>query len=173
MSKEIMQKALTLPSQKELHNIFEYSDGNLIWKNTNKIAGGISKSTGYCQITIKGVLYLAHRLIYMWEFGSCPTNMQIDHIDGNRSNNKIKNLRLATNNQNQHNVGKRKDNTSGYKGVSFNKQRNKFYSYIRIEGKLKYLGYFEDAKDAESAYINAAKQIHKNFIHKAIGDNHV
>ena len=90
----------------------------------------------------------------------------IDHIDENKANNNVKNLRWATRKDNSCNRGKQKNNTSGFKGVSFNKHTKKFESKISINGKLKHLGLFETAEEASRAYETKAKEIHGNFYYK-------
>ena len=94
---------------------------------------------------------LMHRFIL-----KAPANMEVDHIDRNRLNNQRSNLRLATSSQNKCNRGARKDNTSGYKGVSWHKQRNKWTARIKAGDIYKSLGLFETKKDAAIAYNQAA-----------------
>lgn len=89
--------------------------------------------------------------------------MDIDHINGNKSDNRIGNLRLATFSENSWNAGKRSDNTSGYKGVSFDKSRGLWAAYINAYGKRKYLGRFRLIEDAYMAYEKASIDIHGDF----------
>jgi len=96
-------------------------------------------------------------------YGIDPEELEIDHINGNRADDRIQNLRLATRTEQQWNVGKTKRNKSGHKGVSFYKRLNKWRADIRINGKQKNLGYFETAKEASNAYQEAAKALHKHF----------
>ena len=88
---------------------------------------------------------------------------QTDHIDRNKLNNLRSNLRPATARQNSCNRGKRKNNTSGYTGVCWHKQNKKWLARIRIDGKMKHLGYFDDIKDAAQAYNEAALELHGEF----------
>jgi len=92
-----------------------------------------------------------------------PDDLEVDHIDGNRLNNQRSNLRLATSSQNKMNRGPRKDNTSGYKGVSWHKQNNKWSARIMANGKYLSLGLFENILDAARSYNLAAKKHHKEF----------
>ncbi len=85
-----------------------------------------------------------------------PDNLEIDHIDGNRLNNQRSNLRFATSNQNKMNRGPRKDNTSGYKGVSWHKQRSKWTVRIKANGKYLSLGLYDNKIDAAKVYNKSA-----------------
>jgi len=89
--------------------------------------------------------------------------MEVDHVDGDRANNKIENLRLATVPQNRMNRRKSKANTSGRKGVSWNKASKKWVAYIKAHGKRKHLGFFECLEEAHAAYRKAADEMHKEF----------
>ncbi len=90
---------------------------------------------------------LIHRLIMKPSKG-----VEIDHIDGNRLNNQKSNLRFATSSQNKINRGARKDNKSGFKGVSWHKQRNTWTARIMIDGNYKHLGLFKDKLEAAKIY---------------------
>ena len=92
-----------------------------------------------------------------------PDNLEVDHIDGNRLNNQRSNLRLATSSQNKMNRGPRVDCKSGYKGVSWHKQRNKWTARIMADNKYIHLGLFENVIDAAQSYNIAAKKYHKEF----------
>lgn len=96
-----------------------------------KSAGTIN-SKGYIKIQLNGKMYSAHRLIYqiIHSIDILPTDIQIDHIDGDKQNNNPSNLRLATNQDNQRNVKIQRNNTSGFKGVSYEKNRNKWKASI-------------------------------------------
>jgi AP2 domain len=92
------------------------------------------------------------------------TNFQhTDHINHNGLDNRFSNLRPATVSQNQGNKKKQKNNTSGYKGVSWDKRRNKWQVYIKINGKQKHLGYYDDIEDAKAAYDKSAKELFGEF----------
>jgi hypothetical protein len=143
----------------------EHKDGVLYWKKTSgrklkgNQAGWLNK--GYVMVGIGGEEHPAHRIIFLLHHGYCPE--YIDHVDGNRSNNRIENLRSATLNENARNCKKPSHNTSGYKGVCWDKNRNKWMAYITINNKFKSLGRYEQIEDAHFAYTNAAKQHFGNF----------
>ena len=154
-------------TQNYLKEIFDYKDGNLLWKikksNRVKVGDivGSKNNEGYIQTNLNGGRYKVHRLIWMWHYGFFPE--LIDHIDHNPSNNKIENLRIATQAENFRNRPKQSNNTSGFKGVSFHKDRKKFQAKIKINGKQIYLGLFQSAKEAHDVYCLAAKQHHAEF----------
>ena len=113
-----------------------------------KVAG-VVQLDGYISIRINKRRYLAHRLAWLYVHGEWPAE-QIDHIDGVPANNRIANLRLATNQENQRNVGLQKNNSTGIKGVHWHKRRGKFMAEIR-SGKRLYLGYFDTLAEAAAA----------------------
>jgi len=141
--------------QSLLKNIFEYKDGNLMRKN--KIAGSLHKS-GYRQIKINNVIYPAHRLIWIFCNGSIDENMQIDHINGIKDDNRIENLRLVTAQQNCFNRSK-----LTAKGYTWNKNVKKWQASIWLNGKMNYLGLYSNEKDARNVYLEQSK-IHHNEV---------
>jgi len=100
-----------------------------------------------------------HRLI----MGVTDPNVKVDHIDGDTQNNRRSNLRLASNAENLRNRGKTSGNTSGYKGVTWNKRSQKWIAQIKIDYKSIVIGRFDDKEKAAEAYIEAAKIYHKEF----------
>lgn len=106
--------------------------------------------------------YTEHRLAWLYVTGSWPES-QIDHINCNRAENRFSNLREATNSENMQNSGARKNNTSGFKGVAWDKRNKKFIASIGVGGKLLYLGRFFDPRVAAQAYCAAAEKFHGEF----------
>ena len=155
-----------LPSQKKLQELFDYRDGQLYWKekrstsiDLSKPAGCIEKN-GYRSIGIEGKIYKAHRLVWKYHCGKDPKEF-IDHIDGNRVNNNIENLRESTTQQNSFNTGPQKNNKLGIKGVS--KYGNKYIATIEINGKRKHLGLFNTIEEARLAREESEKKLFKEF----------
>lgn len=138
-------------TQELIKERFIYQEGKLYFRidRGNKKAGtlaGNQRKDGYIDIFICGKLVRAHRLIWMMHHGVMPEF--IDHINGIRNDNRIENLRVATRSQNQMNLKKRVDNTSGYTGVVWHRLSNKWIATIQINYKSKYLGLFEKKEDA-------------------------
>mgnify|MGYP003145362455 CR=1 FL=1 len=123
---------------------------------------GTLKDTGYVEIGILGKLYPAHRLAWLMTYGRFPQK-KIDHVNGERADNRIANLREADDFQNAANSRKRKDNTSGFKGVSFRKDLEKWQARIGVGGRRISLGLYDQPEAAHAAYIAAAKKHHANF----------
>ena len=156
------------PTQQYLKEIFIYQNGDLYWKkltsNLSRVkigskAGHLKKSDGYCRITINNKSYLVHRLIFLYHHNYLPKF--IDHIDRNKSNNNIKNLRGVTKSQNLMNSKIRKG-SSQYKGVSQHKS-NKWQARIMYQGKRIYLGLFKNEIDAAKAYNDAIIKYHNKY----------
>lgn len=103
-------------------------------------------------------IVLMHRVIM-----NAPKGMCVDHIKFDRLDNRKSNLRLCTRTENNRNVGLSKNNTSGFKGVSFMKNRGKHFAQITVDRKNLFLGYFDDPKEAAKAYNLAAMKHHGAF----------
>ena len=133
-----------------------------IWnaKHAGKRAGWIAvrrtRNTDYRVIEILGRNYPAHRLAWLSIHGVWPPG-EIDHRDGNGLNNQLANLRVATRAENARNMGTRKNNTSGLKGVHWDKAREKWLAQIMVKGRHIYLGRFDTAQAAHLVYLEAAK----------------
>jgi len=119
-------------------------------------AGSIN-SAGYYSTSFKCKSYLNHRIVYFLNTGIDPEEKQIDHIDSNRLNNKISNLRLATCKQNQDNRKKQKNNISGVTGVSWHKRDNKWLPYITKDRLRINFGLFKSFNEAVAVRIVAEK----------------
>jgi hypothetical protein len=120
---------------------------------------GSSGTRGYVLICLPGHAQVgAHRLAWIYVHGSIPDGMEIDHRDGNPSNNAIDNLRLATSSQQKMNKKVQSNNRSGLKGAYYHAAHKgkKWRSQIRSGGRIVFLGYYETAEEAHSAYAEAA-----------------
>lgn len=166
-----MTKSKELPSTERLHELFRYDaeTGNLIRKvktarctKIGEVAGSTNK-LGYRIIKIDGRDYKAHRIIWKMHFGDIHEDKFIDHVNGDPSDNRLRNLRLAFNGENQRNRAAPSNNTSGFKGVSFHRTANKFIARIRHNGKLMHLGYFATPESAHASYCEAVKRYHREF----------
>ena len=133
---------------------------NNITRNNNAKKGAIAGSRdgqGYLLVSLKNTLYKAHRIAWLLSHGSIDATLTIDHIDGVRDNNRLKNLRLVTHQHNNWNVTKAAGKWP--LGVSWHKNRNKFRASIRANNKTVHIGYFDCPDEAHQAYL-AAKKIH-------------
>ena len=111
---------------------------------------GCPGGDGYLQIRVQSRKYQAHRLAWLYVYGEWPEG-QIDHINRNRSDNRISNLRDVTQKQNLQNAGKRSNNTSGHSGVRWYKQSSKWVAVITHNYNRIHLGYFNTMEEAISA----------------------
>lgn len=167
-------------TQEELQAAFRYvkSTGKLFWKkregkgrNTasfnarfaGKEAGWLNPVTGYTIVHFKGRPRHMHRLI--WTLVHGQTDMFIDHINADKTDNRLKNLRLATKRDNSRNRGKTKANTSGFKGVI--KAGRRWVAQIGYGGRSRRIGVFDTPELAHAAYCGAAKIAHGEFFRAA------
>ncbi len=168
-SSDSLHVRFNMITQEILKEVFDYSDGFLIWKKKISKKVVIGKQAGYnrkgyTNIGIYGKEYPAHSLIYLWHFGKYPK--VIDHINRDKKDNRIENLREATFQQNSANSRTPSHNTSGYKGVCFDKKHKKFMAHLTLNGKFKFIGYFETAAEASDAYFQKAKEVFGEFASK-------
>ena len=127
---------------------------------------GASDGQGYHQIGIDGRIYRDHRLAWLYMTGEWPAD-DVDHINRDRGDCRFANLREATRSQNNANAKRPSDNTSGYKGVSFDKRRGRWHAYISHGGRRKNLGMFDTAVAAYEARLAAAARLHGEFARAA------
>lgn len=154
-------------TQEELKSKLNYDSGTGIftWIESRGTAKKGSVAGYYCygyiRIGIDGVTCSAHRLAWLYEHGYYPVN-DIDHIDGDKSNNSLCNLRQATRKQNMQNKRTaRSDNKTGLLGVSLHKRTGKYQAQIMIGSKYTALGYYNTAIDAHEAYLKAKREHHE------------
>jgi hypothetical protein len=140
-------------TQERLKELFDYQDGQLIWKvkkaqcvKIGTAAGSISTANGlkYVCVEIDGSSYKLHRLNFLYHHGYLPK--RIDHKDGNSLNNNVENLREVTASQNAQNSKFRKSNKSGFKNVHFEKRNQKWRVLLQVDGVAKSFGYYDDVE---------------------------
>lgn len=154
-----------LPDTSKLNEIFVYDPETGFLskhkKRKNRVAIGCCSldSGGYFQASVDGKLYAAHRIIWAIVTGTCSPDMEIDHINMVRTDNRIDNLRLATRSQNSANSLGR--SALGIKGVY--RDRHRFIAQITKDRKVTYLGTFSTVAEAKAAYDAAASLAHGKF----------
>jgi hypothetical protein len=134
-------------TQEYLKKFFKYHDGQLICKVKNKPIGSVN-GRGYLLYNINKKSYRVHRLIFLWYHGYLPS--LIDHIDRNKLNNRIENLREATISENNHN--RDSSSNTGHKGIHYSKSRGKYKAAITHNKVYHYVGFFKDLTEAVVAY---------------------
>lgn len=163
-----MATITTYPKREDIIEIFDYDpQGFLIWKHskqgrTKKVSGSQDKS-GYSRVCIDYQRYMVSRIIWIFHNGDIPGDHEIDHIDSDPTNNKIENLQLVNKAQNRQKRRAMRNNTSGYRGVSYNKSKSKWFATICANGTRIRLGYFNDLEEAARAYDRASIQYHGDF----------
>jgi hypothetical protein len=163
-------------TQEEVRRLFDYrEDGALIRKvAVGGPAGQIGRAIGsittggaerpdkkYLITKIAGKHYCVHKLVYLWHHGQWPE--QIDHINRDSLDNRIENMRASDACSNMQNRKLFKNNTSGVKGVSWDKIHNKWSVYVGVNRKIKQIGYFEDLEFAELVSQEARLKYHGAF----------
>jgi hypothetical protein len=158
-----MSKTNFTLTKEYLHQVFEYKNGGLYWKiNKQAIcvgnkAGTIDYLRPYVRITLHGKRYQEHHLVFLMFTGVLPK--QIDHINGIKNDNRIENLRLCTNSQNQYNTKPK----NLRKNVSFYKRIGKWQVQLKINQKTLHFGYFEDVELADLVAHEARDLYHGKF----------
>ena len=120
---------------------------------------GCDNGDEYIRIRIDGRDYRAHRLAWLYVHGCWPSD-QLDHINGNRSDNRMSNLREATPAENNQNRAISSKNTSGFPGVHWHRAKCKWQAQINVNGKKRHLGWLSDPAEAHAAYTAAKARLH-------------
>lgn len=149
--------------------------GLLYWKinRTNTVkaghAAGCINGKRYVQIRVDGIQFYVHRIVWALHHGYWPPrHNQVDHINGNKTDNRPQNLRLATNAQNQMNCPVRSGTKSGLKGVWFYAATGKWKARIMLNRRHIHIGYFDDKEAAHAAYCQRASELHGDFAHQEV-----
>jgi hypothetical protein len=156
-------------TQEVLLEMFTYLEGDLIYRirparnvQIGTIAG-CPDNAGYRIIRIAGKAYKAHRLVWLYHTGNWPAEgFELDHIDEDKANNRIDNLREATSAKNKLNVSLQTNNKSGHKGVHLNRLGT-YSASAKLHGKHHWLGSYPTAEEASAAYQAFAKANHGEF----------
>lgn len=145
---------------------YDPDTGSIAWRHAKFLQKAMTRPAGaeaggrtlngYITICIKKKPFYAHRLAWLLTHGEWPS-AEVDHINGDRSDNRAANLRLATQQQNQWNRKVRRDSSSGVKGVRYHKASGRWYASIVVSRKVIALGYHETIEQAAAAYSKAAK----------------
>lgn len=158
---------MTQLTQHKLKSLVKYNKHTglftkLGYPSIGYIYGSSGSKENYVKIAFNRECWQAHRLAFLYVVGRWP-NKFIDHINGIKSDNRWCNLRECTHSQNLANSGKRKTNTSGYKGVSWNTRDEIWMAAISHKGKLLNLGSFDDPHEAALTYNERANEIYGEF----------
>ncbi len=154
-------------TQELVKELFEYKENGLYWKTPlnwkikKGVKAGSLNSKGYVNIQINKKSYSEHRLVYLYHYGYLPE--EVDHIDGNKNNNNIENLRPASRNENMRNTKNRKNNTSGHKGVSRATYRNKWIVQVSLDGNKRFTKSFDDFEFACLVADEARDLYHRGY----------
>ncbi len=156
------------PRELILHFRYDSNTGSLYWKKSkcNFKKDGYECNTtdtkGRKRVYIEGRTYAVSHVVFAMHFNRWPKN-QLDHINRNKTDNRIENLREATNQENCCNKDIHKNNSSGFKGVSFHIRDNVYHSRIMHKGVMHHLGEYTSKIEAALAYNFAAKFYHGDF----------
>ena len=142
--------------------------GYAVWATRHKGKPvGTATNNGYMRVWFNGKLHLAHRIIWHMNNGPIPDGMVIDHVNGNRADNRLENLRLCSRAENTVNRPMQSNNTSGYRGVSFYRNTGKWSAQIKKGSRNIRIGYFDTPEEAAEAYMAKAMELHGEFMRKA------
>lgn len=153
-----------MTTQARLRELLTYENGKLIRKN-GAVAGSVNKR-GYRVICVDYKLYKAHRLVFLYHHGHLPT--QVDHINGDKDDNRIENLRAADNSKNMMNRKAMRSNTSGHKNVFWDKSAGKWAVKVGLNRKLHHVGRFNNIKDAVDAAHIAREKLHGKYANHGV-----
>jgi len=151
-------------TQSRTRELFTYDDGKLIRAN-GAVAGSVNKR-GYRVICVDYKLHKAHRLVFLYHYGYLP--LQVDHINGDKDDNRIENLRAADNSVNMMNRKSMRNNTSGHKNVFWDKESGKWAVKVRLNRKLHHIGRFKNIEDAIATAYTAREKLHGEYANHGV-----
>ena len=152
------------PTYEELSKIFKYVDG-ILYRKTKRtrrsakdrlVVNKHNHSSGYCRIKFNGKRAMYHQIVWILNYGDIPSNYVIDHINGDKLDNRLCNLRLVTTRENGQN---RVEHRNGkLVGANYLSRLNKWQANIQIKGEQIYLGIFDTEQEAHQAYLLAIRE---------------
>lgn len=159
-------------SQERLKEVLDYNPctGIFTWmirigaRANIGVKPGTVDNGGYLKIVINGQAFMAHRLAWIYVYGGDISSSEVDHINGDRLDNRIENLRLANRNENSWNQKIKASNTSGVKGVSWDKTAKKWRAQCMVNGVKCFIGRFNSISDAERAVVSFREKFHGKFV---------
>ena len=155
----------------EAHRLMEYNpETGVLTRKVSLVystpvgseAGSLHNISGYIGVSVNGIRYQSHRVIWLMMTGKWPKST-IDHIDCDKTNNRWSNLREASVAENNQNKTLICNNSSGLRGVSWYKKSGKWKAQIGVNKRMIFLGYFEDKFEAQEAYLKAKREMHPFF----------
>jgi hypothetical protein len=157
-------------TQEELKKLFAYSPGTGVFTRLVSVSSNAKRgdtplqrnTNGHVQFRVRGKLYLAHRLAWLYMTGNLPT-FELDHKNRVRHDNRWTNLRPATHIENSRNQGVRKNNKSGYRGVHWHKASKRWVAQCQVRGVTVYVAYFHSPEEASEAYEAFTREEHGEF----------
>lgn len=159
-------KLITCARVRELID-FVAETGEILWRKKPRqsrrdgLTVGNVGPQGYLRVCLDGRDYQGHRIAWLWYYGAWPVG-DVDHINGDRSDNRIANLRCVSRSVNLQNLrSAHRISRSGLLGAHWSSDKQKWKSRIKAGGKFHWLGYFDSAELAHSAYVNAKRALHE------------
>lgn len=170
LSLDVEERFLKEGFRKTCFSLLEYNQysGRFMWKvsTTNRVKpgdyAGYVDPQGYNLIPVCGRKWAAHRLAFLYMTGEFPKT-EVDHVNGIRDDNRWENLRAANTIENRRNRKVGRNNTTGFKGVSYNKNVSRYIASIRDNYKAIFLGYYDTPEEAARAYDKKAVEIHGSY----------
>lgn len=151
------------------YDYFISTHGNVENALTGELLKPRINKGGYYDVSLckngKAKNFKVHRLVANAFIDNPYNKKNVDHRDGNRTNNKVNNLRYATDSENQHNKSMQSNNTSGVTGINFDKRNQKWYARITINSKTKFIGYFKTKEEATLARKEYANEYYGEYTH--------
>lgn len=138
---------------------YDASTGELTWRAGQQRRAGTRRTDGYMEVKCRGIRLMAHRLAWLLTYGRWP-NGEIDHVNGDRADNRLCNLRECSRAENAQNRARMKNNSTGQTGVYWRASKKRYQARISVGGKRIYLGMFATLDEAAEAYRENKARLH-------------